>query len=630
MKHLLYYINILAIVLLFGACDDTKNVDEPTPSDPAKIEITDNLIQANAKGGSYTICYTIENPNGSELKAESAAEWIHSFDYSIEGEVTFTVDENPTAESRIANLYLKYGKAEDKVAVSQTGTNPDDVVYEFDITYDIDGPYVRMSVDPTPETTRYYAWYYSKKGMEEALAQSPGVDIVKYLNRLVEVEMSNAVYYGAYAGYSAEEAIAQITLVGAASQDFELNGETEFYGFACAVSNSGERLSDVTVTEFKTGTVAPSSNALEIVVNDINSDRFDYTITTTNDDQYATITFPAAEVEAMTDEEFVAMFNEIDNYVLYLHRGNYSTTALVGQDDADYCIIAFGFEYGMATTEIKRTTVHTLKSDPSLIPEFDITVDKVTNFRIKATVEATPKTCLYYADYCYDGESAEELMAMIRDAAQWYVDNGYYSSLAACMKAIGVKGRKAFDFNPLEPKNDYRIFAVGIDETTGEFNTEVFFTDIITTPEKQQSDAYIEIPVGKYFDGYDLLEAYPEEFGDADGWAVIPLEVTKHGDVVDYYYDVYLGDVTDTTYPSDDEIILDLEMYGIYNNPLSMSYCYFNEPLTLIYFSKDGNDNFSPVTRVLFTMTPEGCSPIEEFEYGAELKSVVYKSSREL
>lgn len=630
MKHLLHYINIVAAVVLLASCNDNKQVDEPTPSEPATLDITDTLVQAKATGGSYTICYTLENGVGAELQAEAAAEWIHSFDYSIEGEVTFTVDANPTSESRIANLYLRYGKAEDKVVVSQTGISPDDIVYEFNITYDIDGPYVDMTVEAKPEGVRYFAWYYPKETLDEALAQSPGVDIVKYLNRWVEVDLSDAIYYGAYAGYTPEQAVAEITFVGKSTQSFELNGETDFYGFACAVTDGGTRLSDVTVTEFRTGTVAASDNNIEVIVNDINSDRFDYTIQTSNDDQYAAIVFPAEEVESMTDAEFIAMFNDIGNYIPYLHRNNYSTTALVGKDDADYYIIAFGFEYGMATTAIQRVKVHTLKSDPTLIPEFEFSVDKVTNFRIKATVDTSHKTCLYYADYCYDGETAEELMAMVREAADWYVNNGYYPSLAACMKAIGVKGRKSFDFNPLAPETDYRLFAIGIDETTGEFNTEVIFTEVIRTPAKQVSESYIEIPIGKYFDGFDLIEAYPEEFADADGWAVIPLEVTTHGDVVDYYYDVYLGDVTDTTYPTDDEIILDLEMYGIHNDPLSMSYCYFNEPLTLIYFSKDGDDNFSPVKRVLFTMTPDDCSPIEEFEYGAELSSMVYKQSRKL
>ena len=100
MKHLLHCINTFAAVLLLASCGENAPVDESTTSDPAKLDITDTLVQANAQGGSYTITYTLENPNGSELKAEVAAEWIHSFDYSIEGEVTFTIDENPTSESR--------------------------------------------------------------------------------------------------------------------------------------------------------------------------------------------------------------------------------------------------------------------------------------------------------------------------------------------------------------------------------------------------------------------------------------------------------------------------------------------------------------------------------------------------
>lgn len=614
MKRFFALLSFVAVAML-SACDPAP-VDEPTPGDPATLNIDDNLIQVNAKGGDYAFTYTLENPDGSELKAESAADWIHSFDLSIEGEVSFTVDANTATESRITNLYLKYGKVEDKIVVSQTGLNPDDIEYKFSVSYDIDGPYVDMTVSAEPENTRYFAWYFPKETLEEALAQSPGVSIVQYLNRWVEVDLSDAIYYGSYAGYTAEQAVAELTFVGESTQSFELNGESDFYGFVCAVSNGGERLSDVEVSEFRTGAVKPSSNSIEVVVGDVNSDRFDYTVTTTNDDQYAAIVFPAAEVEGLSDLEIVAMFNDINNYIPYLHRNNYSTTALVDSEDSDYYILAFGYEYGMATTEIKRVKVHTLKYDPTATAEFSVEVTKVTNFRIKATVDATPKTCLYYADYCYEDESAEELMAMVHDAAKWYVDNGYFNSLAASMKSVCLKGKRDMEFTGLEPESNYRIFAVGVDELTGEFNTEVFFTDIITTPARELSEGYIEISADKYFFDYDLAEVYPEEFSNPEGWAVVPLEVNIHGDVVDYYYDIYTDDLMDTTYAPDEGLILDLEANGIHNKPLIMSYCYFEAPLTLVYFSKDSNDNFSAVTRVPLMLYPAGCSPVEDFNYG--------------
>lgn len=623
---------MLAVAALFTACGDDAAVnDQPSGADTAKIEINENVVSVSKAGGEYEITYTLTNPNkNNKLEAKCDVAWIHDFDYSIDGTVLFTVDANNTTESRIAYLYLEYGKANDKVTISQSGLGQEEVKYEFDIQYEIDGPYVTMNVSAEPENTRYYAWYMSKKGLEEGLAQSPGVDIVMYLNKIVEVDISNAIYYGAYAGYGTEDAVAELTFVGPSSQDFELNGETDFYGFVCPVSKVGERLADVQYKEFRTGAVKPSANVLTVKNVVVNTDRVDYTVATTNNDQYAAMVLPAADVEAMTDADLLVWFNNISDITLYLHFGTFSTTALRLNPNSDYYILVFGYEYGMLTTAVTREKIHTLEVDPTLKAEFAVTVNKVTNARIKCSVDAGDMRALYYADWCYADDNTAELLSDVREAAQWLVDEGTFPDLATAMKFAGYKGNREFDFTPLTPETDYRIFAVGIDETTGEFNTEVFISDVITTPAKQVSEVYIDIPVGKYFLDYDLKELYPEEFADADGYAVLPLDVTTHGDVAEYYYDVYTGDLTDTTYPTDEEIILDLEINGNKNVPLTMSYCYFDTTLTLIYFSKDTDDNFSPVTRKLFTLKSEGESPAEEFAYGAGLKSVVYKSSREL
>jgi hypothetical protein len=191
------------------------------------------------------------------------------------------------------------------------------------------------------------------------------------------------------------------------------------------------------------------------------------------------------------------------------------------------------------------------------------------------------------------------------------------------MKVVGTKGKQTVEFDMLTGKTDYKVYAIGIDETTGEFNTDVIFSDVITTPEQKQSESYISIECDKYFDGFDLKEAYPSEFSDADGWAVVPIEVEIHGDVVDYYYDIYLEDLTTADGPDDIALILDLEMYGNHNTPITMSYCYFYETLTLVYFSKDSDDNNSAVTRVPLYLNPEQCAPVSEFDYlGGAAKSM--------
>ena len=626
----------LALALLaafsFAACDKPEQPQEeekPTTDPSASVEIFENLVQAKGEGGQYSFTYMLEGGDISDLETKCDEAWVHSFDLAEEGIVYFTIDANDTGSSRITKVYLSIGDCTDQIVISQTGAVVEPKETSFDITYEINGPYVRMFVTPDPEKTRYYAWYFSKKTMDESLAMSPGVDVKMYLNRIVEVDIAEAIYYGAYAGYSAEQAVAEITLVGSTYQDFELNAETEFYGFACAVSASGERLSDVTITEFKTGPVAPSANVLTVTADDVNTDRITYSIHASNMDQYAAIVLPAADVEGKTDKEIETMYNSFSNYVSYLHFGDYTGTVLVSEEDADYYILAFGFEYGMLTTDVQRLKVHTLTSDPSAPPEFAINIDKVTNYRIKGSIEVSPKTSLYYVDWCYAGDSAEGLKQMIRESAQWYVDSGYYGSLAACMKVIGTKGNRQLEYTGLTPQENYQIFAIGIDEKTGEFNTEVFFSDVITTPAKVQSSSYIDIKCDKYFDGFDLAAAYPSEFADAEGWAVIPLEVTEHGDVVDYYYDIYVGDVAADPEATDNALILDLVQYGNHNTPLTMSYCYFNEDLTLVYFSKDSDDNYSEIKKIKLKMDPNKCAPVSEFTYGSPSKSMA-KSPRKL
>ena len=627
MKNLKFILASLVAVTMFVACDTNEPV-EPTPSVPAELSIDDNYVQVKADGGDYYFTYTLENPDGSELKASAQDEWIHSFDLSDEGEVSFVVDPNTTGSQRLSKITLTYGKLKDDIVITQSGEAVDvEVAIDFD--FEINGPYVKMHTTPTPENIRYFAWYFSVANMESTLSKSPGVTVEMYLERLIEVDISNAIYYGSFAGYTAEEAVAEITLFGPATQEFELNGNTEFYAYGCAVTDGGEIISDLVYTTFTTGPVEPSDNVLTIHDVEVNTDRAWFSVSTTNMDQYAAFVLPASMVEGASDEELLDYYNNLDSNVLvsYLHFGDYDGYVLLDEADADYYILAFGYEYGMFTTDVKREKIHTLPYDPNAKAEFELTIDKITHYRVKASLNVEPLSTLYYIDVCAADATAEEVKAEVVEAAQWYVDNGYYSNLADCFQVVGSKGSRPFEATGLYPETDYRIYVFGINEETGEINTEVTFSEVFTTPAPKVSESHITINTDKYFDGFDIMALFPSEFGDAEGWAVLPLEVEIDGDVVDYYYDVYVGDVTDITYPTDDEIILDLVQYGKHNEPITYSYCYFYEPLTLIYFSKDADDNNSAVTRVPMYLDPENCTDASEFPF-TPAEATAFKAER--
>jgi hypothetical protein len=63
------------------------------------------------------------------------------------------------------------------------------------------------------------------------------------------------------------------------------------------------------------------------------------------------------------------------------------------------------------------------------------------------------------------------------------------------------------------------------------------------------------------------------------------------------------------------------------NEPITYSYCYFYEPLTLIYFSKDSDDNNSAVTRVPLYFDPENCADISEFPFNSSA-TAAFKAER--
>ena len=337
---------ILAVAALcFVACNRPTN--EPVnPIEPVVLKIDDSAVQVKADGGEYYFTYSIESKEGGDVEnfdtslleatVSNNDEWIHSFDCSAEGEVLFVVEPNITGSTRISKIVLSYGDAKDDIVVTQSGDGAE-IEVSIDFSFEIDGPYVSMTTTPTPENIRYFAWYFSVENMESALSKSPGVTVEMYLERLIEVDISNAIYYGAYAGYTAEEAVAEITLKGTQTQEFELNGNTEFYAYGCAVSDKGEIKSDLVYTTFKTGPVAPSNNVLTIHDVEVNTDRAWFSISTTNMDQYAAFLLPASMVEGATDEELLDYYNNLDSNILvsYLDFGYYDGYLLIYEADAD-------------------------------------------------------------------------------------------------------------------------------------------------------------------------------------------------------------------------------------------------------------------------------------------------------
>lgn len=123
-----------------------------TSSNPMGVDNTNDL---------YAIEYTIDNPSsGESISASSNVSWIHDFDYSVDGEVSFEVDaQTAGAPARSGVITLSYtGAANVAVTVNQdagagaTATSNWELVTDFS-TIENGGKYIFVNVQGS---TSYY------------------------------------------------------------------------------------------------------------------------------------------------------------------------------------------------------------------------------------------------------------------------------------------------------------------------------------------------------------------------------------------------------------------------------------------------------------------------------------------
>ena len=86
---------------------------DAVPVFPPSISVTAASIEVPAAGGAYKIEYEVKHPvDGKSISATSNQTWVHNFDYSISGQVSFVVDKNE-GDERNASITLSYDGAED-------------------------------------------------------------------------------------------------------------------------------------------------------------------------------------------------------------------------------------------------------------------------------------------------------------------------------------------------------------------------------------------------------------------------------------------------------------------------------------------------------------------------------------
>lgn len=141
-------------------------------------------VSADPAGEQITVTYSIENPVEGETIAATAtsgdapATWIHDFDTTTDGQVTFTVDAN-NGDSRSATVTFTYATAPAQtITISQLSSTPIENGYvEVTSTEEItEGEYILIGVY---ENTPYYLPNTDVKNSQPVSAALPsGVSLI--------------------------------------------------------------------------------------------------------------------------------------------------------------------------------------------------------------------------------------------------------------------------------------------------------------------------------------------------------------------------------------------------------------------------------------------------------------------
>ena len=152
-----------------------------------------------------------------------------------------------------------------------------------------------------------------------------------------------------------------------------------------------------------------------------------------------------------------------------------------------------------------------------------------------------------------------------------------------------------------------------MDYDTGEFLSDVFFSEPFVTPIKQYADITFDWNYGPYYDLGELIRAGQTQFEPllAQGDALMPLEVKITGSYSAFYYDIYTGDVSDAEMYPDEMFYAGLE-YGS-SRTKNNAIVKYDAAMTLVAVAYDNENNPTMLYRDLLRFTQDGASPAKDF-----------------
>ena len=536
MKKIFALLTIVALALT--SCD--KNPEpEPQPEATPIVALDKQSISVKAEGGNYSVGYTIENAiEGVELNIVNDAEWI--VDITVEpNNIAFVVEPNESPEAREAELSVEYPQTEPRtITINQAAKSeepepqPTLATIELEVS-NIEWNNADIAVTPS-EDIEYVLGVMGAELFAEKYAENSEAIIA---DRIAEWESTAKMYEDM--GYDdpwqyymqLEQREGERTYNIKDSDIANLSWGSDYVAYCFGIDDEGNVTSSVATAEFATVAPVASENDITISIDAMTKSSVEFTVTTTTNDPYY-VTLETTDVLApyadKSDEELIRYL--LPQYNNQIEQRTFTGTKTITNSDLgksvngfkSYKVVVWGFENGPTTKvfyseEFKPT-------DPVIDLSVNITIDELSHDKV--TYSVVPNS--YSVTYFHSLFTAEEVgtdggKAL---AESLIAEEKFYQRLSSGPVQNEVV---------VEPEKQYYVVVFGYDGNTSTMTSEVFLSDIITTPAVPGAKPTIEVEVTNL------------------AWNGADIYLTPNGDFK-YYYECRTRAKFEERYGSGDDI----------------------------------------------------------------------------
>lgn len=544
MKKIFGLLAICALTLV--GCNDTP---EPEPIVKAPVVTLDKeSVEAPAEGGTFSVNYTIENAvEGVALGVTEDAEWISDV-VASEGVITFTVAANDVEEQREAVLNVEYTGAEARtIAVAQAAKAVAPTPELATITLEVENViWNNADVTVTPsEDVEYILGVMTKEDFAPYAE-----DIESLVAARVEEWKETAQEYQDM-GYDDpwqyylknEQRSGERTYSVKYDSLYNMSWDTEYVVYCFGMDDEGEQTASVAVKEFRTEAPVPTSNTFTITIGETTKTSVEFTVEPTTDDPYY-VTIESVDVLAPYGPDKEQSYEDMVRYLtpeydMTIEKRTFTGKQTITNSDLGksvnsfktYRVVVWGFENG-PTTDVYMSEEFN-PTDPVIDFEPAIYVDEYNHRKVIYSVVPNSSATYYHA---------------LHTAAEVGEDGG--AALAASLiegniNANLISGSVQKEVE-VQPESDYYVVVFSYNPDTKSMTSEVFLSELITTPAEPQAAPALDVEVTNLaWNGADIYVIPNSDFRYYYECRTKAKFNERYGSAEAFYQKVYDGWVSD-------------------------------------------------------------------------------------